>query len=149
MLNPGDEQRLAGMATARLFSAMVRIAQESRPVDGLDAFAALSRDLLDDLQACLLDLTCRPVSQGNARELARRYCDKAIGNYVHEPVSLVVDGILPKLAEALDENVEQLIQGIHSWILEHGQKAHTMAWLAEQTACLLLADAVGSTAEKQ
>lgn len=141
MLTPDDSQALAGMVAARLFSAMVQTAMEARPVESLDAYDALNRDLLDDLQAFLLEVEKIPKADQD-QEFAHRYCDKAIGDYVQEPVALVIASLLPEVSQAFDGNQQRAVQALRSWLSAHGRRKHTQAWLVEQAAGILVADVV-------
>lgn len=141
MLTPDDSEALAGMVAARLFSAMIQTAMDARPVESLDAYDALSRDLLDDLQAFLLEEGNLPQTDQN-QVLANRYCDKAIGDYVQEPVALVIASLLQEVSQAFNGNQQRAVQALRSWLSAHGRRKHTQAWLVEQAAGILVADVV-------
>ena len=147
MLNDQDFSTLAGAATARLFSAMVRTAQETEPVDRLDSFISRNRDLLADLQICLrVGPEESKLDPDVSFSVAHRYCDHALGEYVHDTVALTVERGLSDLRPVFSDLDTDAATAIDRWLEAHGKDTHTLAWLTEQTTQLLVADAAGNSA---
>jgi hypothetical protein len=138
MLTQDDLHTLTAAATARLFCAMVLVAQEASPVDRLDDFKGRGHDLLTDLQTCLD--TAPDASGGDLHAVAFRYCDTAMGSYSHDAVALAVQRGLSDLCPVFDGLPMGPAEAIRDWIREHADRDHTLAWLSEQTANLLVAD---------
>ncbi len=118
-----DVDTLAGRALARLFSMMVQVAQETDPVETLDAFRTRINDLVVDI----------PIF------LDRKTSHQAKGAY--EAVALAVDKGLSDLEPVFDGVAESARGAMRDWWQEYGDRDHTVAWLVQQTASLLVADA--------
>ena len=142
MLNDQDLSALTAAATARLFSTLVRTAQETDPIDNLDGFGSRSRDLLADLQVCLWPgQEERPLDPDTSFPMAHRFCDRAMGEYPHDAVAIMVERGLSDLRPAFDGLGFDAAAAIGRWLEAHGKDAHTLAWLTERSIQLLVADA--------
>jgi len=143
MLEQNDFNALTAAATARLFANMLLVAQETSPVDRLGDFEVRGRDLLMDLKAGL-----DAVSNETANDpytVALCYCDVATGGYWHDPVALAVGLGLQDLTPIFDGLPKGVPEAIRDWLRDHGDHEHALAWLSEQAAALMVADAIAPT----
>ena len=141
-----DFHTLAAAATARLFANLVLVAQETSPVDRQEDFDGRCRDLLTDLLSGL-DACLQDPGEREPYIFALHYCDVAKGRYWHDPVALAMEAGLSHLAPAFEELSQTPAEAIRGWLQAHADKPHTLAWLSEQTAALMVADASMQTVQ--
>lgn len=137
-----DIDVLSAAATARVFSLLLWMSQQSDPVDELPDFERRSRDLLSDLEAVLGQVQSRPELRGEC--LARHYEALAKGRYDHDVVGTALGKALDDLDPAFAGLPQGSVSSILGWLREHGSTSHGQSWLLEQTASLLVADALPS-----
>ncbi|MEY2340924.1 hypothetical protein AB4090_02305 [Acidithiobacillus sp. IBUN Pt1247-S3] len=129
-----DVDTLAGRALARLFSSMVQVVQETAPVETPDAFRNRIHDMVVDIPMFLETSPDGPVSQ---------ICsDQTEGAYDRDAVALVVQRGLMDLTPAFEGSGESAGDAMRDWWHEYGDRDHTVAWLVQQTASILVADAI-------
>ncbi|EGQ63752.1 hypothetical protein GGI1_21379 [Acidithiobacillus sp. GGI-221] len=141
-----DFHTLAAAATARLFANMVLVSQETSPVDRQEDFDVRCRDLLTDLQSSL-DTYPQDPGEREPYIFALHYCDAAKGGYWHDPVALAMEAGLSHLASAFEKLSQTPAEAIRDWLQAHADQPHTLAWLSEQTAALMVADATLQTVQ--
>ncbi|MBU2788452.1 hypothetical protein HFQ13_09630 [Acidithiobacillus sp. VAN18-1] len=133
-----DMDILAGRAMARLFSVMVQVAQETVPVGTTDTFRERVHDLVVDLPIFL------DSAQGDPESPVRN--EQA--TYDRDAVALVVKRGVSDLSRAFDGSGENARDAMRTWWREYGDRDHTVAWLIQQAASFLVADATMTGAER-
>ena len=115
-------------------------------MDRQEDFDGRCRDLLTDLQSGL-DAASQDAGDRHPYILALHYCDAATGSYWHDPVALAVEAGLADLAPIFDGLPQDPAEAIRGWLKAHADQPHTLAWLSEQTAALMVADATMQTVQ--
>ncbi len=142
MLTHEDFDILAGAATARLLSVMTQTAQETSPVDTVDGLDARIRDLLMDLRGVLDGppdgILTALVDDDRVFHL---YCNNAEGDYDHPAVALAVQRMFSDLNPVFEGLDASAPEAVRDWLDAYGDREHSIAWLAQRIADLLVADA--------